>query len=129
MAEEQSEQTKMLAGLRNCFQQAVENIDIYLNWLGQKQGFQDAEKVSQEQRRWSWNPDGIKWTKTKGAREEYERYPAEDQKIEATPDYKNMLQDLKEHAMFISRDNVNYWVFPDLVTVGRKQKEVKARTC
>jgi hypothetical protein len=83
-----------------------------------------GESNKKPEKTWSWNPDGIKWVQAKGARGDYERYPAEDQKIEATPDYKNMLQDLKEHKMFLFRDGLNYWVFPDLAICGRKQKEV-----
>lgn len=47
MSEEQIEQAKILAGLRNAFQEAIENIDAYLNWLGQKQGFRDQKKPKQ----------------------------------------------------------------------------------
>lgn len=42
--EEQIEQAKMLSGLRNALQQAVETVDAYLNWLGQRQGMRDTEK-------------------------------------------------------------------------------------
>ena len=73
---------------------------------------------------WSWIPQKIKWTKTKGARGEYERYPLENCRIEITADYKNLLQDLKEHNCFLFREGYNYWLFPDLVTIGRKRKEV-----
>jgi hypothetical protein len=72
-----------------------------------------------------WNPEKIKWAQAKGARGDYERYPAEDQKVEATDDYKALLLDLKEHKLFFFRDGWNYWLFPDLVTVGRRRKEAK----
>lgn len=72
-----------------------------------------------------WNPEKIKWSQAKGARGNYERCPEDNQKVEAIPDYKALLQDLKEHKMFFFRDGWNYWLFPDLVTVGRKRKEAK----
>lgn len=70
-----------------------------------------------------WDPEKIKWIQAKGARGDYERYPAEGQKIEASPDYKALIADLKEHNMFFFRDGWNYWLFPDLATVGRKRKK------
>jgi hypothetical protein len=74
-----------------------------------------------------WNPEKIPWTQTKGTRGDYERYPAEGQKIEAIPDYKALLQDLKEHKNFLFRDGYNYWLFVDLATVGRKKKGEEPR--
>lgn len=71
---------------------------------------------------WSWIPQKIKWTKTKGTRGEYERYPLENCQIEISSDYKNLLQDLKDHNCFLFRDGYNYWLFPDLATIGRKRK-------
>ena len=71
----------------------------------------------------NWNPEKIKWVKAEGTRGSYERYPAQDQKPEATADYKNLLQDLKEHKKnFLFRDGLNYWLFQDAVTIGRKPK-------
>ncbi|MGB9756490.1 MAG: hypothetical protein ACPLVJ_01755, partial [Candidatus Bathyarchaeales archaeon] len=52
----------------------------------------------------SWNPDKIKWEAVEGSKGSYQRYPAEDQKAEATEDYKNMLRDLKAHNGRLTRD-------------------------
>ena len=71
---------------------------------------------------WSWIPQKIKWAKTKGVRGEYERYPLENCQIEISSDYKNLVQDLKDHNCFLFRDSYNYWLFPDLSTIGRKRK-------
>ncbi|MCW4047899.1 MAG: hypothetical protein NWE99_10155 [Candidatus Bathyarchaeota archaeon] len=81
-----------------------------------------AEKEAKAEEKWSWEPKKIPWTKAEGARGSYERYPAEDQKIESNPDYRALLSDLKEHKNFLFRNGWNYWLFPDLVTVGRKLK-------
>jgi hypothetical protein len=79
-----------------------------------------AEK---EGKQWIWNPKKISWVKADGTRGPYERCPAQDQKPEATLEYKALLADLKEHRKnFLFRDGFNYWLFPDLVTVGRKPK-------
>jgi hypothetical protein len=81
-----------------------------------------AEKEDATEAKWSWEPKKIPWTEAEGARGAYERYPAECQKIESIPDYKALLSDLKGHKNFLFRDGWNYWLFPDLVTVGRKPK-------
>ncbi|MBT0160175.1 hypothetical protein G4O51_09345 [Candidatus Bathyarchaeota archaeon A05DMB-2] len=81
-----------------------------------------AEKEDTAEEKWSWEPKKIPWTEAEGARGSYERYPAEGQKIESIPDHKALLSDLKEHKNFLFRDGWNYWLFPDLVTVGRKPK-------
>jgi hypothetical protein len=83
------------------------------------------QEVKKTEKSWSWNPDAIAWVQTKGTRGDYDRYPAENQKIEASPDYKTLLEDLKTHNNFIVRDGYNYWLFVDLVTVGRKPRSAK----
>ncbi|MBT0159732.1 hypothetical protein G4O51_07085 [Candidatus Bathyarchaeota archaeon A05DMB-2] len=81
-----------------------------------------AEKEAKAEEKRSWEPEKIPWTKAEGARGAYERYPAEGEKIESLPDYKGLLSDLKGHRNFLFREGWNYWLFPDLVTVGRKPK-------
>jgi hypothetical protein len=68
MTEEQSKHAEMLAGLRNAFKQAVEDIDAYLNWLGQKQGLTDAEKPQPkpEQQLWELGLPTFETPKTEG---------------------------------------------------------------
>jgi hypothetical protein len=82
------------------------------------------EAKEEKEKEWTWDPEKIPWTKAEGARGAYERYTVQDQKPEATVDYKNMLQNLKEHKKnFLFRDSWNYWLFLDLATVGRKKKK------
>lgn len=81
-----------------------------------------AEKETTAEEKWTWEPEKIPWIKAEGARGAYERYPAEGKKIESILDYKGLLSDLKEHKNFLFRDGWNYWLFPDLATVGRKPK-------
>lgn len=70
-----------------------------------------------------WDPRRIKWAKTEGTKGGYERYPAKDEKAEATVDYKNMLEDLKRHGNKMNREGLFYWLFPDHATVGRKKQK------
>ena len=99
---------------------AKENAEGLLNeWLG------IIEKAEAEQPKFSWNPEAIKWQKVEGFRGEYERYPLEGEKVEATPDYKNLLEDLKRHGGKLTRNGYFYWVFEDSSTIGRKRREVK----
>jgi len=69
-----------------------------------------------------WDPSKIKWVQADGAKGPYERYPGEDEKPESTPDYKNMLADLKEHKGKLTRDGYFFWVFTDNATIGRKKR-------
>lgn len=69
-----------------------------------------------------WSADSIKWVQAEGTKGPYERYPAEDKKPENTPDYQNMLADLKEHDGKLTRDGLFYWCFTDNATVGRKKR-------
>lgn len=113
---------------RDTAQFRKERIDELLNMVGAAKGFEDAERKEppvEQPKKLTWNPERINWVQAKGARGDYERYPAEDQKIEATEDYKALLLDLKEHKLFFFKDGWNYWLFPDLVTVGRKRKEAR----
>lgn len=80
----------------------------------------DAEKPQ-------WNPETIKWQKTQGFKGEYERYPLEGEKIESTPDYRLLLEDLKKHDGRLTRDGWFYWVFEDGSTIGRKPRKFKAK--
>jgi len=103
-----------LARLRDglqSLQPAVEAIDAYLSSLGQR-----------IEERLTWNPNKIKWVQETGAKGPYERYPAKDQKAESTEDYRNMLQDLKDHKSAMNQEGYFYWVFPDASTVGRRKK-------
>ena len=69
-----------------------------------------------------WNPARIKWVQAEGAKGPYERYPAQGQRAESTPDYQNMLEDLKAHGNKMTRGDFFFWVFSDGATVGRKRK-------
>lgn len=83
-------------------------------------------EVEEEKPRFSWNPDAIKWRKTEGFRGEYERYPAEGEKAEASSDYRLLLEDLKKHGGRLTREDFFYWLFMDGSTIGRKPGKAKA---
>ena len=102
---------ELLADLRNHHQAMAESIDAFLSYLGQK-----------IEEKWNWNPNKIKWVQETGFKGPYERYPAKDQKSEATDDYKRMLEDLKARGGKVTRDGLFYWVFEDASTVGRKKR-------
>jgi len=105
---------EVLARLRDGLQglqPAVEAINAYLNNL-----LKSSESGN-------WNPHKIKWVEDSGFKGPYERYPPNQQKAEATDDYKNMLSDLKTHDGKLTRDGMFYWVFEDATTVGRKKKQ------
>ena len=92
---------------------AKENAEGLLNeWLG----------ITEEtpQRKWSWNPDKIPWSKAQGTKGEYERSENAD-----SLDFKVLLKDLAEHKGSLIRDGWFYWSFKNGATVGRKRK-VKA---
>ena len=90
--------------------------------LTQLAGIGEAEKAEQETPSPSYDPSKIPWKEAEGARGKYERYPAEGEKPESTPDYENMLADLKKHEGKLTRNGYFFWVFDtDNSTVGRKQ--------
>lgn len=70
----------------------------------------------------SWDPSKIKWEDAVGTKGPYEL--AEPQ---ATPDFKNMLADLKAHDGKFMRANYFYWVFKDQARVGRTWKGPKKK--
>lgn len=67
-----------------------------------------------------WDPKKIKWTEAEGTKGPYEKADPQ-----ATPDFKNMLSDLKSHNGKLMREGYFYWVFRDAATVGRKKKQRK----
>lgn len=71
-------------------------------------------------RKWSWNPDAIRWEKTQGAKGEFER--SEDIN---NREFKALLKDLAEHQGKLTRDGWFYWTFRNGSTVERKRKEDK----
>jgi hypothetical protein len=75
--------------------------------------------------KWNWNPEAIKWHRVEGFRGEYERYLMEGEKAEASPDYKNLLEDLKRHGGRLTRNGYFYWLFKDSASIGRKKREAK----
>jgi len=109
---------EMLAALRNAFQGATEAIEAYINFLGKP-------LEPPQQKTLTWDPNKINWSQETGQKGSYERYPAKDKKAESTDDYKNMLQDLKNHKGAFNRNGFFYWVFTDQATVGRRQKQGK----
>jgi len=68
LSDEQIEQAKMLSELRNAFQQAVETVDAYLNWLGQRQGFREAESKPKQATINENVFTMLKWEASKGSR-------------------------------------------------------------
>jgi hypothetical protein len=76
--------------------------------------------AAKKKRKFSWNPDAIKWEKTQGSKGEFKKSEDVD-----NPEFKKMLKDLEEHNDKLTRDGVFYWVFRNGSTVGRKRKEAK----
>jgi len=64
-----------------------------------------------------WNPEKIIWKEATGSKGPYLRADPQ-----ATVDFKNMLQDIKNKGGKFSRDGYFYWCFTDLGTVGRKRR-------
>jgi len=81
------------------------------------------KRAPSEAQEHKWDPSKIPWREAEGARGKYERYPAENEKAEATHDYKNMLADLRDHGDKMTRESYFYWLFRDGATVGRKKKQ------
>ena len=70
-----------------------------------------------------WNPHKIEWQQVQGTKGLYERYPLQNEKAEATLDFKNLLADLKQHNGKLTRNGVFYWLFTDQATIGRKRRK------
>jgi len=64
-----------------------------------------------------WAVDKIAWHEAQGSKGPYFRADPQ-----ATLDFKNMLQDIKNHGCKLTRDNEFFWVFTDMATVGRKRR-------
>lgn len=75
--------------------------------------------VAEDKRKWSWNPDKIKWEKAEGFKGEFER--SEDVN---NPEFKAMLKDLAQHGGKLTRDGLFYWTYKNGSTVGRKKRGV-----
>lgn len=76
--------------------------------------------VAEEKRKFSWNPDAIKWEKAQSSRGEFERSGDVN-----NPEFKAMLKDLAQHNGKLTRDGMFYWVYKNGSVVGRKRREVK----
>jgi hypothetical protein len=87
----------------------------------------EPEAKANSSEKLEWNPEGIKWRKAEGFRGEYERYPLEGEKAEASPDYKNLLEDLKKHGGRLTKNGYFYWMFEDSATIGRKKRKREAK--
>lgn len=69
----------------------------------------------------NYDPERIPWTHTEGKNGPYERYPASQQKPLTSPDYTNLLEDLKKHNKEkLTKSGRFYWLFEDGITIGRK---------
>jgi len=94
---------EFLVKLRDGLQMAVDAVSEYI----------DAHAPVSKR----WNPDRVIWKLTSGTKGVYEKAGPQ-----ATPDFKAMLQDLKDHNGKMRRDGYFYWVFIDAATVGRKER-------
>jgi len=79
---------------------------------------QQIAKLTSGEQMWTWNPENIKWTRTEGAKGEYEKSEDAD-----SQDFKALVKDLNRHAGKLRRDSWFYWLFKDGSAVGRKKRE------
>lgn len=70
-------------------------------------------KPAADEKKWTWNPDKIKWTEDVGKKGPYEK--SED----VNNEFKAMAKDLQEHQGKLTRDGRFYWLFTDGKAVGR----------
>jgi hypothetical protein len=127
-----SEDTKILAEEIIDFCNGLEALAVKLRFQVEKMlGIAKVEPKpkanTSEEAKFSWNPEAIKWQKVEGFRGEYERYPLEGEKAEATSDYKNLLEDLKRHDGRLTKNGYFYWLFEDSATIGRKKRKREAK--
>lgn len=94
---------EFLTKLHDALQMAADSVQEYL------------ESIAPVNKR--WDPAKITWKETQGTRGPYEKADPQ-----ATPDFKAMLQHLKDHNGKLSRNGYFYWVFSDMATVGRKKR-------
>lgn len=73
-----------------------------------------------EKRKWSWNPNAIRWEKAQGLKGEFEK--SEDYN---NPEFKALLKDWASHSGKLTREGWFYWTYKNGSTVGRKRKEAK----
>jgi len=99
---------------------ALEALLEFLNCV--ETGIANAKQLVRREKVCEWDPNAIPFTKAVGSKGQYERYPAEGQKAEATTHYKNLLADLKQHNDRFTRNGWFYWLFLDKATIGRKRK-------
>ena len=71
----------------------------------------------------AYNSNNLEWIRTEGQKGPYERYPAFQQKPKPTPDYVNLLNDLKNHDGKLVHKGLFYWLWEDEATIGRKPKQ------
>lgn len=111
-----SKETKLAIEQRLEAQEAkMEALSVGLNAILIDFAKIDEAKEVQESR--PWDPDKIKFVGAQGAKGPYEKADPQ-----ATPDFKAMLQDLKDHKGKFRHGQYFYWVFSDSATVGRKKK-------
>lgn len=99
-------EVEFLVKVRDGLQMVVDAVSEYL------------EKKSPVNKK--WDPDKIEWKAAEGTKGPYEKADPQ-----ATPDFKAMLQDLKDHDGKMNRKGYFYWVFTDKATVGRKKRKKK----
>ena len=85
----------------------------------------ELEKKNPKRTEQRYNPENLKWTRTEGPNGIYERYPAQGEKTESTPDYKGLIADLEAHKGKLQRTGLFYWLFTDSATIGRKPAKKK----
>jgi len=65
----------------------------------------------------TYDPNNIRWEQAQGQSGPYER--SEDV---ASPDFKQLIEDLTTHQGKVTRDGCFYWLFKNGLTVGRKKR-------
>lgn len=96
---------EFIVRLRDAAQMLVDAAEEYL------------EKMAPVNKR--WDPKKVKWTPEEA---QSGKGPYELAEPQATDDFKNMLQDIKDHKNFLSRGDYKYWIFSDAARVGRRKK-------
>jgi len=84
--------TEHMRAIRSEIDKAIRESDEFFSWLGPLQDDRETPHGK-------YDPSKIKWVQAQSAsgKGPYERYPAVGAKAESTPDYNQLLADLKSH--------------------------------
>ena len=117
--EERQAKGKFVTAILNACRDIITEGDEYLNVLGKP----FTEDPTKEESQKNIQHEAIPWVITQNQKgEPYERYPEYKKQPDTTNiNYKALLEKIKTDK-FHQHNGLNYWIFKDSITLGRKPK-------